>query len=70
MVRYAGPISWYDWTPRLHSHTGYSIDNPYYQDVTSGRVDNAFYFANISFDVSQIPGGLRVHLVEDDLVGP
>ncbi len=43
---------WYDWTPRLHSHTGYSIDNPYYQDVTSGRVYNAFYFANISFDVT------------------
>jgi hypothetical protein len=43
---------WYDWTPRLHSHTGYSIDNPYYEDVTSGRVYNAFYFANISYDVT------------------
>ena len=39
---------WYDWTPRLHCHTGYSIDNPFYQDVTSGRVYNAFYFANMS----------------------
>ena len=27
---------WYDWTPRWHSHTGYSIDNPFSQDVTSG----------------------------------
>jgi hypothetical protein len=43
---------WYDWTPRLHSHTGYSIDNPDADDVTSGRVYNAFYFANISFDVT------------------
>ena len=44
---------WYDWTPRLHSHTGYSIDNPFEQDVTSGRVYNAFYFANISYDVTE-----------------
>ena len=43
---------WYDWTPRLHSHTGYSIDNPFYQDVTSGRIYNAFYFANVSYDVT------------------
>lgn len=43
---------WYDWTPRLHSHTGYSIDDPYDQDVTSGRIYNAFYFANISYDLT------------------
>ncbi len=43
---------WYDWTPRLHSHTGYSIDDPIDGDVNSGRVYNAFYFANVSFDVT------------------
>jgi hypothetical protein len=43
---------WYDWTPRLHSHVGYSIDDPLNQDVTSGRVYNAFAFANVSYDVT------------------
>jgi hypothetical protein len=43
---------WYDWTPRLHTHTGYSIDDPVNQDVTSGRVYNAFYFANVSYDLT------------------
>ena len=43
---------WYDWTPRLHSHAGYSIDDPIDADVTSGRIYNAFIFSNISFDVT------------------
>ena len=44
---------WYDWTPRLHSHAGYSIDDPIDADVTSGRIYNAFVFANLSYDVTQ-----------------
>ena len=36
----------------MHSHVGYSIDNPFYQDVTFRRVYNAFYFANLSYDVT------------------
>jgi hypothetical protein len=43
---------WYDWTPRCHSHTGYSIDDPFDEDVTSGRIYNAFYFANVSYDLT------------------
>jgi hypothetical protein len=43
---------WYDWTDRLHSHVGYSIDDPIDSDVTSGRIYNAFIFANLSYDVT------------------
>lgn len=43
---------WYDWTPSLHSHAGYSIDDPFDQDVTSGRVYNAFIFANLIYDLT------------------
>ncbi len=44
---------WYDWTPRLHSHFGYAIDDPFNQDVSTGRVYNAFLFANIALDVTK-----------------
>ncbi len=45
---------WYDWTPRLHSHVGYGIDNPLNTDVqTRGRIDNSFLFGNVSFDVTK-----------------
>lgn len=43
---------WYDWTPRLHSHVGYSIDDPVDADVTVGRIYNSFWFANVSYDVT------------------
>jgi hypothetical protein len=43
---------YFDWTPRLHSHVGYSIDDPFDQDVTVGRTYNAFYFANLCFDLT------------------
>jgi hypothetical protein len=43
---------WYDWTPRLHSHVGYSIDDPFDSDVTSVRIYNAFAFSNVSFDLT------------------
>jgi len=52
---------WYDWTPRLHSHVGYSIDDPLDKDVTVGRVYNSFCFANVSYDVtSKFLVGLEV----------
>lgn len=44
---------WYDITPRLHTHAGYSIDDPFDQDVTVGRLYNAFIFANVSYDLTQ-----------------
>jgi hypothetical protein len=46
---------WYDWTPTLHSHVGYSVDDPNDHDlVTTGeRKYNQFYFGNLSLDVTK-----------------
>jgi hypothetical protein len=44
---------WYDITPRLHTHFGYSIDDPFNQDLTTGRTYNQFFFSNIAFDVTK-----------------
>lgn len=44
---------WVDLTPRLHTHFGYSIDDPYNRDLTSGRTYNQFFFANVSYDVTK-----------------
>jgi hypothetical protein len=46
---------WYDWTPTLHSHVGYSVDDPNDHDlVTTGeRKYNQFYFGNLIFDVTK-----------------
>ena len=46
---------WYDWTPRLHSHVGYSLDNPDYNDLhTIGdRSYNQVIYGNLSFDLTK-----------------
>jgi hypothetical protein len=46
---------WYDWTCRLHSHVGYSVDDPNNNDLhTVGeRSYNQFYFGNLIFDVTK-----------------
>lgn len=44
---------WYDLTPKLHTHVGYSIDDPIDEDVTCGRTYNAFVFGNLSYDLTQ-----------------
>lgn len=44
---------WYDWTDRLHSHAGYSLDDPRNANVTNGRIYNHFYFINAIFDVTK-----------------
>jgi hypothetical protein len=46
---------WYDWTPRLHSHAGYSIDDPNDHDVVTvgERKYNSFYFGNIVYDITK-----------------
>ena len=46
---------WYDWTPCLHSHLGYSIDNPYNGDLfTKGeRTYNEFVFYNFVYDLTK-----------------
>lgn len=43
---------WYDWNPRLHSHVGYSIDNPRDEDMLFGRSLNNAVFANIVYDIT------------------
>lgn len=51
---------WYHWTPRLHTHFGYGIDDPVNADVTGipnsavqGRIYNDFIFTNVSFDITK-----------------
>jgi hypothetical protein len=46
---------WYDWSPRLHSHVGYSVDDPNNNDIhyAAGRTYNQFYFGNMVFDVTK-----------------
>ncbi len=47
--------AWYDWTPRLHSHVGYGVDNPNDHDLhTIGEKSyNQFYFGNLAYDVTK-----------------
>lgn len=41
------------WTPCLHSHFGYGIDNPLNQDVAAGgRLSNKVMFANLLWDLN------------------
>ena len=46
---------WYDWTPCLHSHVGYSVDDPNNHDLhTAGEKSyNQFYFGNLLYDVTK-----------------
>ena len=46
---------WYDWTTTLHSHVGYSVDDPNNHDLhTVGeRSYNQFYFGNLIYDVTK-----------------
>ncbi len=44
---------WYDWRPDLHSHVGYSIDDPLNRDVRIGRIYNDFWFGNLTWDVTR-----------------
>jgi hypothetical protein len=46
---------WYDWLPCLHSHVGYSLDDPDNADLhTAGeRTYNQFFFGNVIYDLTQ-----------------
>jgi len=44
---------WYDWTPWLHSHAGFGLDDPRNQDLLFGRTYNQFIFANILFEITR-----------------
>ncbi len=51
----------YDWTPRLHSCVGYSIDDPNNNDMTYGRSYNQYVFGNFTFDITkQFVTGIEV----------
>ena len=65
---------WYDWTPRLHSHVGYSVDDPNDHDFAhyiGGKIYNQFYFGNLTYDVTKnFLVGTGSQFVEDDLCRP
>ena len=45
---------WYDWTPTLHSHVGYSVDDPVDSDIPKGgRTYNQFYYGNLIYDFTK-----------------
>ncbi len=46
---------WYDFTEKLHSHVGYSVDNPNDHDLSTAtdRSYNQFYFGNLIYDVTK-----------------
>ena len=46
--------TYFYWTPCLHSHIGYGIDDPVDRDVTvaTGRVRNETYFGNVIWDIT------------------
>jgi len=46
---------WYDWTACLHSHVGYSVDDPNNNDLHSAaqRSYNQFYYGNLTYDLTK-----------------
>ena len=59
---------WYDWTPTLHSHVGYSFDDPNNNDLhlAGERSYNQFYFGNSDLRRDQeLPDRHGSQLVED-----
>jgi hypothetical protein len=46
---------WYDWTPCLHCHVGYSVDDPNNNDLAlaSEKSYNQFYFGNLIYDLTK-----------------
>jgi len=45
---------YYYWTPKFHSHVGYTLDDPIDNDVVAGgRIYNQAYFANIMYDLTK-----------------
>lgn len=43
---------WFDWTPSLHTHIGFGVDDPNNKDSFFGRTYNQFLFANVVADVT------------------
>lgn len=63
--------AWYYWTPCLHSHFGYSIDDPRDNEIVAGgRTKNDFYFGNLVLDVTkQLIVGFEVSSWKTDYNG-
>jgi hypothetical protein len=63
---------YYYWTPRLHSHFGYGVDDPLDSDLTAGLARrNQFYFGNIICDVTKsIDVGFEVSRWETAYMAP
>ena len=44
----------YFWTPQFHTHAGYTLDDPFDQDLASGqRKYNQQVFANVIYDITK-----------------
>ncbi len=41
------------WTPCLHSHVGYGVDDPIDRDVPVGTTNNSTLFANLLWDLNE-----------------
>lgn len=63
---------YYFWTPCLHSHFGYGVDDPLDSDLTAGLARrNQFYFGNILWDVTKsIDVGFEVSRWETAYMAP
>ena len=46
---------WYDWTPRWHTNVGYTVDDPFDQDLTaaSAKTYNQAYYGNLIYDLTK-----------------
>ncbi|MBN1854250.1 MAG: hypothetical protein JW829_16090, partial [Pirellulales bacterium] len=44
---------WYDWSPSLHSHVGYAVDDPIDRDLMYGRSYNHVLFGNLSRNLTE-----------------
>jgi hypothetical protein len=46
---------WYYWTPNVHTHVGYSVDDPNNHDIstTGEKTYNQFYYGNIMWDATK-----------------
>lgn len=63
---------YYFWTPCLHSHFGYGMDDPLDSDLTAGLAQrNQFYFGNVIWDVTKsIDVGFEVSRWETEYMAP
>lgn len=55
----------YRWTDCCRSYFGYSVDDPFDQDMTTGRTLNQYYFANLIYNLTkQFEVGMDVSILK------